>query len=289
MTFEDRKLTELDDALRELGAHARVTHTRAELDSVYEAVLARVAPVEEPQTPAVPRPRGRETPRPSRSRSGWLGGVGLLGVVALTVAVVAVPRPFVLDSHLAGRPPVPPVASSLPQAAPVSRAPVAGTTRPPQHEVSSPLRSDAGPVSAPQPTPSSFPEPAVTSTRTRDVETERPITALTRVSVALGAATVSPAPQKATCAEGLTMTFVQPVSLNEPGRLTYRWLRSDQAIAPDKHLDFMSAGTQAITTTWQRWGEAGEVIDGWQQLEVLAPDAQKGERITFREVCPANG
>lgn len=60
--------------------------------------------------------------------------------------------------------------------------------------------------------------------------------------------------------------------MTQPGRVTYRWLRSDQASGPGEYfVDFSNPGTQIVTTWWQVSGQPGDQLTGWQQIEILTP------------------
>jgi PASTA domain len=105
-------------------------------------------------------------------------------------------------------------------------------------------------------------------------------------SILLGVGRSDPNPEYDSCDTGYRVDFSQQVSMTEPGRVTYRWLRSDGAGAPVSYLDFTEPGTQIATTWWQRWGAPGETIVGWQQIEILTPVSLRGQRIQMSYVCP---
>jgi hypothetical protein len=105
--------------------------------------------------------------------------------------------------------------------------------------------------------------------------------------VRLGVGRVDPHSEYASCATGYRFEFSQQVSMTEPGRVPYRWRRSDGASAPVEYLDFSAPGTQIAVTWWQRGGNAGDRLEGWEQIEILKPTELLGERITFTYVCPA--
>ena len=56
--------------------------------------------------------------------------------------------------------------------------------------------------------------------------------------------------------------FTAKISLNGPGRATYKWVRSDGGIDTLAHppVVFPAAGTQVVTTTWTLGGPARRSI-----------------------------
>jgi PASTA domain len=120
--------------------------------------------------------------------------------------------------------------------------------------------------------------------------------------VSLGPGRVKhPDPTYHDCSTGYRFNFSQKVSMTQPGRVTYRWLRSDQASAPvnqtsaprgqagvpgEYFVDFSNPGTQIVTTWWQVSGQPGDQLTGWQQIEILTPTHLTGQRISFSYTCP---
>jgi hypothetical protein len=107
--------------------------------------------------------------------------------------------------------------------------------------------------------------------------------------VILGVGRVNhPDPKYHDCATGYRFNFSQQVSMTQPGRVTYRWLRSDGAGAPIGYIDFANPGTQVVTDWWQRSGAPGDQLTGWEQIEILTPVSLKGERLSFSYTCPSS-
>jgi hypothetical protein len=77
-----------------------------------------------------------------------------------------------------------------------------------------------------------------------------------------------------------TIQFFGTIAANGPGLVTYRWDRSDGAIAPMQTITFISAGTQTVTNLWTR-GEG----NGWQRLHVLTPNDAISSQIDFAMTC----
>lgn len=70
----------------------------------------------------------------------------------------------------------------------------------------------------------------------------------------------------------VALTFRSRINaLGGAGTVTYRWLRSDGASAPIQTVRFDDSGSKDVETTWTRGGGPGEVIQGWQAVEILEP------------------
>jgi hypothetical protein len=82
-----------------------------------------------------------------------------------------------------------------------------------------------------------------------------------------------------------TFTFTGTIMTSGAGTVTYRWHRSDGALGPIQMLSFAAAGSQMIGTTWMV-GAAGVTYAGWEQLEIISPDAQLSNQATFDLLCP---
>lgn len=65
------------------------------------------------------------------------------------------------------------------------------------------------------------------------------------------------------------------------GTVTYKFLRSDGAIAPIQTLRFTGPGSQSVTTSWQ----LGISYDGWEQIQILTPSDIQSNQATFSLRC----
>jgi len=196
-------------------------------------------------------------------------GAGVNLVVAATRGAIPPPSGLIVTPI-----PVPHPAPGYVAPAPDYAAPVPHYVAPaPDYVAPAPtgsLLSRGDPVQTPVPTATPTPVP----TPTPD-------------PVILGVGRVDhPDPGYYDCATGYRFNFSQQVSMTEPGRVTYRWLRSDQASAPVEYADFSNPGTQVVTTWWQRSGQPGDQLTGWQQIEILTPTHLTGQRINFSYTCP---
>lgn len=79
-------------------------------------------------------------------------------------------------------------------------------------------------------------------------------------------------------------TFTGKITTNSAGVVKYKWIRSDNANAPVKTISFNGPGTQAVTTTWTL-GAPGMNYNGWQAVQILAPNAMTSNKAAFTLNC----
>lgn len=79
-----------------------------------------------------------------------------------------------------------------------------------------------------------------------------------------------------------TIEFAAYITVDGPCEVKYRWLRSDNALDAFKILTFKEAGTQRVTDTWSLWRPRYE---GWESVEVTAPNETKSNRAKFVIDC----
>jgi hypothetical protein len=75
--------------------------------------------------------------------------------------------------------------------------------------------------------------------------------------------------------------FFGEITVNKPGVVKYKWIRSDRAIAPVQTLGFRTPGTKRVTSYWQI-GAPGE---HWEAIEILAPNKMKSNKAVFKLKC----
>jgi hypothetical protein len=88
----------------------------------------------------------------------------------------------------------------------------------------------------------------------------------------------------------VTVTFNGYITSDGPGTVKYTFGRSDGATGPVHTLEFKTAGTQAVATTWTLGGP-DTVFEGWQIIKVLSPNAveSKPEAGAFTLRCGQTG
>jgi hypothetical protein len=75
--------------------------------------------------------------------------------------------------------------------------------------------------------------------------------------------------------------FYATITANGPCTVTYKWERSDGAIAPTYSITFAAAGSQTVTTTWQ----IGIDYSGWQRVRILTPNPTLSNQASFSLNC----
>ena len=79
--------------------------------------------------------------------------------------------------------------------------------------------------------------------------------------------------------------FEAEIDVDGPTTITYTWLRSDGATAPENTIIFEEAGTKKVTTSWTL-GENGESYEGyWQQLKIISPEEILSNKAEFDLHC----
>jgi hypothetical protein len=77
--------------------------------------------------------------------------------------------------------------------------------------------------------------------------------------------------------------FVGKITVNRPGVVKYRWIRSDGATTPVKTIRFLKRGirTRTVTNYWQLSNPGKK----WQAIRVLAPNVIQSNRAVFTLKC----
>jgi len=81
-----------------------------------------------------------------------------------------------------------------------------------------------------------------------------------------------------------TFTFHATLSFDQPGPITYRWIRSDGAQGPTITKNPSTAGHYGEATTWT----LSTSYSGWEQLEILAPQHVFSNRQSISLTCLGN-
>lgn len=78
--------------------------------------------------------------------------------------------------------------------------------------------------------------------------------------------------------------FTGKIAVDSPGVVKYKWLRSDNAQAPEQTINFNAPGTQVVTTTWTLGG-AGMTYNGWEAIQILSPNPMTSNKAVFTLNC----
>jgi hypothetical protein len=81
------------------------------------------------------------------------------------------------------------------------------------------------------------------------------------------------------------ITFNGQITASAPGRVQYKFIRSDNANAPVQTLNFEKAGTMAVSTTWTLGGAALPTYAGWEAIQVVYPQQVQSNKAEFKIQC----
>lgn len=83
------------------------------------------------------------------------------------------------------------------------------------------------------------------------------------------------------------ISFTGTITVPRPGKVTYRFLRSDGGAEDPVELVFTKPDTQIVGMTWKLGNASADFRDyrGWLTLEIVAPIALQATPATFRLRC----
>lgn len=81
------------------------------------------------------------------------------------------------------------------------------------------------------------------------------------------------------------ITFKGSITATEPGRVQYKFIRSDGALAPTETLNFSKPGSKFVSSTWT----IGKDYSGWKAIKVIYPQELESNKANFKIVCKAAG
>ena len=79
--------------------------------------------------------------------------------------------------------------------------------------------------------------------------------------------------------------FKGQIAVTEPGRIQYKFIRSDGAAAPVQILDFAQPGSKPVSATWKLGGAALPNYEGWEAIKVIHPQQLQSDKAVFRIQC----
>ncbi len=79
-----------------------------------------------------------------------------------------------------------------------------------------------------------------------------------------------------------TFKFTGKIQSNSPGVVTYRWMRSDGAMAPVQTLVFREPGVQLVFDTWTL---SPPHYVGWEAIRILSPNPFASNKAVFKLDC----
>lgn len=82
-----------------------------------------------------------------------------------------------------------------------------------------------------------------------------------------------------------TIAFNGQITITEPGRIQYKFIRSDGATAPVQTLDFAQPGSKPVSTTWMLGGPSLPSYEGWEAIQVVYPLQVQSNKAVFKVQC----
>ncbi|RLG09380.1 hypothetical protein DRN73_10015 [Candidatus Pacearchaeota archaeon] len=83
----------------------------------------------------------------------------------------------------------------------------------------------------------------------------------------------------------ITIKFKGQITVTRPGKVQYKFIRSDGALSPVKTLIFKSAGTKEVNTTWTLGGSTLHTYYGWIAIKIIYPQELESNKAHFRIKC----
>jgi hypothetical protein len=94
-------------------------------------------------------------------------------------------------------------------------------------------------------------------------------------------ASVAPSSFNGACPKDFSCSAV--ITANAPGKVTYRWERSDGGNSPTQTVNFATAGSQTVTTGWPRQTSGAY----WVRIRTLTPNEVLSNQASFNLTCSA--
>jgi hypothetical protein len=103
-------------------------------------------------------------------------------------------------------------------------------------------------------------------------------------------ARLSAAPSSYSGACPTKIAFAGTITAPHPGKVTYRFVRSDGGAENPETLDFVKPGmTLPVGMVWELGGPSFSDYRGWLMIEILEPIHLQATPATFRLRCAAKG
>lgn len=81
------------------------------------------------------------------------------------------------------------------------------------------------------------------------------------------------------------ITFNGQITVTEPGRIQYKFIRSDGATAPVQTIEFAQGGSKPVSTTWTLGGASLPTYEGWEAIQVVYPQQVQSNKAAFKVRC----
>jgi subtilase family serine protease len=84
------------------------------------------------------------------------------------------------------------------------------------------------------------------------------------------------------------LKFKGTITSEKPGKIQYRFIRSDGTLLPVETLEFSTPGAKDVNGLWIA-GEAGtSSYEGWQAIRIVYPEEVESNRVKFKVICDQN-
>ena len=101
-----------------------------------------------------------------------------------------------------------------------------------------------------------------------------------QVSISLN---VEPASYTGACPADIR--FKGTVTSSKPGKIQYRFIRSDGVLQPVETIEFSAPGSKEVNAAWAVGEKKSLSYDGWGAIKVVYPEEAQSDKATFTVAC----
>ena len=81
------------------------------------------------------------------------------------------------------------------------------------------------------------------------------------------------------------INFKGTITTDKPGKIQYKFVRSDGVIQPVETLEFNTPGAKEITATWLSCDPGTKRYEGWQSINIVYPEERQSNKANFSVTC----
>ncbi len=82
-----------------------------------------------------------------------------------------------------------------------------------------------------------------------------------------------------------SVNFKGTITSDKPGKIQYRFIRSDGVLQPVETLEFGIPETKEIESKWTAGNTKTPLFEGWQSLKIVYPEEIESEKVFFKAAC----
>jgi hypothetical protein len=82
--------------------------------------------------------------------------------------------------------------------------------------------------------------------------------------------------------------FKGTITSGKPGKVQYRFIRSDGVLQPVETVEFNTPDTKEVSSRWNLNGSFKAEYSGWQAIRIVYPEEIESEKAEFNFVCDAS-